>query len=210
VRIVIILPLIVVSSALSRGTANNNKQHSHNNHLHRPLLSLTSYAHVSAVEAGIRIGETKHKGLGAFTLHPIAAGAVVGEYKGEILTLSQVKARYWNEQKKKTADRRWIKSRKKRNQGTSGDYLFDMSDDLYIDGEDADLSSWCRFMNHATCGTMACNVETRHCTQQAEILLENNNEKTIIHKEPRLWFVAIRDIEVGEELSYDYGDFYWD
>jgi SET domain-containing protein len=28
--------------------------------------------------------------------------------------------------------------------------------------------------------------------------------------QPRLWFVAIRDIEQGEELSYDYGDSYWD
>ena len=26
---------------------------------------------------------------------------------------------------------------------------------------------------------------------------------------PRVWFVAIRDIEVGEELLYDYGDEYW-
>jgi SET domain-containing protein len=28
--------------------------------------------------------------------------------------------------------------------------------------------------------------------------------------QPRLWFVAMRDIESGEELSYDYGDSYWD
>jgi SET domain-containing protein len=25
-----------------------------------------------------------------------------------------------------------------------------------------------------------------------------------------LWFVALRDIQAGEELSYDYGDEYWD
>jgi SET domain-containing protein len=28
---------------------------------------------------------------------------------------------------------------------------------------------------------------------------------------PTFWFVALRDIQAGEEMSYDYGDqYYWD
>jgi SET domain-containing protein len=190
-----LLPL-ASSLILGNNNVNNNNQ--------RPVLSVSSFAYRSASEAGnIFIGETKDKGLGAFTLAPILNGTNVGAYEGELLTRPQVEARYWSTRKCKVEDRRWIKSRKQRNQGISGDYLFDMDSDLYIDGEDADKSSWCRFMNHASKSkTNACNVETR-CTR-----LMMGDEGEIL--QPRLWFVAIRDIEQGEELSYDYGDSYWD
>jgi SET domain-containing protein len=190
-----LLPLGLASSLILGNNVNNNNQ--------RPVLSPSSFAYRSASEGNIRIGVTKHKGLGAFTLAPILNGTNVGTYEGEILTRPQVEARYWSTRKCKVDDRRWIKSRKQRNQGISGDYLFDMDNDLYIDGEDADKSSWCRFMNHASKSkTNACNVETR-CTR-----LMMGDEGEIL--QPRLWFVAIRDIEQGEELSYDYGDSYWD
>ena len=84
--------------------------------------------------------------------------------------------------------------------------MFDMNNDLFIDGEDGDKSSWCRFMNHAIGDTPACNVETRH-TGRLEVLQENGET---VYQDPKLWFVAIRDIESGEELSYDYGDCYWE
>jgi SET domain-containing protein len=190
-----LLPL-AFSLALGNNINNNNQ---------RPVLSVSSYAYRSASEAGnIRIGDTTHKGLGAFALAPILNGTNVGAYEGEYLTRSHVEARYWFTRKCKVDDRRWIKSRKQRNQGISGDYLFDMGNDLYIDGEDADKSSWCRFMNHAAkSDTSACNVETR-CTR---LTIGDGGEMVL---QPRLWFVAIRDIEYGEELSYDYGDSYWD
>jgi SET domain-containing protein len=175
-----------------------------NDNNQRPVLSLSSFAYRSAIEAGnIRIGDTHNKGLGAFALAPIFNGTNVGTYEGEILTRPEVEARYWSTRKCKVDDRRWIKSRKQRNQGISGDYLFDMDNDLYIDGEDADKSSWCRFLNHAAkSNTKACNLETR-CTR---LTMGDGGEVV----QPRLWFVAIRDIEQGEELSYDYGDSYWD
>jgi SET domain-containing protein len=189
-----LLPL--ASSLILGNNVNSNNQ--------RPVLSLSSFAYLSASDAGIiRIGDTKHKGLGAFALGPILNGTNVGAYEGELLTRPQVEARYWSTRKCKVDDRRWIKSRKQRNQGISGDYLFDMDNDLYIDGEDADKSSWCRFMNHASKSkTNACNVETR-CTR---LMMGDGGEIV----QPSLWFVAIRDIQQGEELSYDYGDSYWD
>jgi SET domain-containing protein len=190
-----LLPLLASSLILDNNVNNNNQ---------RPVLSLSSFAYRSAIEAGnIRIGNTQNKGLGAFALAPILNGTNVGAYEGEILTRPQVEARYWNIRKCKVDDRRWIKSRKQRNQGISGDYLFDMDNDLFIDAEDADKSSWCRFINHATTSdTNACNVETR-CTR---LMLGDVGGKVL---QPRLWFVAIRDIECGEELSYDYGGSFW-
>jgi hypothetical protein len=63
-----------------------------------------------------------------------------------LTSVKEVEARYWNKRKRNTMDRRWVESRSKCCQGLSGDYLFDMGDNLYIDGEDADVSSWCRFI----------------------------------------------------------------
>lgn len=168
----------------------------------RPILSKACFAHQNAVENGISIEETEKKGLGAFAGSNMLAGAWVGEYQGEILTEKEVDARYWEKRKKVYADRQWIKSRTKRQQGITGDYLFEMGDKLYLDGEDADVSSWCRFMNHApeNCNSGLCNVETRFSRQTKD------GNKIV---QPKLWFLALRDIQAGEELLYDYGDSYW-
>lgn len=169
----------------------------------RPIHSLASFAHISAKDAGnVRIDDTQsEKGLGVYTISIIQSGSRVGDYIGESLTLPQVQARYWNKRKTRAADRRWLKSRKQRNMGISGDYLFDMGDDLFIDGEDADRSGWCRFINHASEKTKKCNLEAR-CTR------ETWNGKEFV--KPKLWFIASRDIGCGEELCYDYGDSFWD
>ena len=90
------------------------------------------------------------KGMGAYSTVPITKGTTLGEYTGEILSRRDVEARYWGTRKQTKSDRKWRNSRRRRNQGLSGDYLFDMGNDIFIDGEDADVSSWCRFANHAT------------------------------------------------------------
>jgi hypothetical protein len=172
----------------------------------RPDLCETSFALCSARDNGVRIQDTTGgKGLGAFAGTMVLSGAWVGEYAGEILSKAEVEARYWAKRRPKVADRKWLKSRKARNQGLSGDYLFDMGDELYIDGEDADCTTWCRFMNHASGESngetnRACNVETRSTRQIWD------GEKIV---QPRLWCVALRDIELGEEMCYDYGGEYW-
>lgn len=167
------------------------------------------------------------------------SGCWIGEYKGELHTRTEVESRYqWetktnsrkNHNKKsntKVDVRRWRKSRKNRHQGLSGDYLFDMGDGLFLDGEDTDVSSWCRFMNHAPetvslssgngngdenngndvddatrINNSRCNVETK-CSR---LSYEEDGTRVL----PVLWFVARRDILSGEELLYDYGDSYWE
>ena len=168
----------------------------------RPPLNPTCVSLVSASQDHIRILDSPGKGYGAYSAIRIPSGAWVGEYIGEVLEVEQVKSRYWNTIETTTntmKDREeWIHSRIHRNQGFSGDYLFDVGDDLYIDGEDTDVSNWCRFINHAE--DDECNLETR-CSRQ----IWNGNEMV----PPRLWFVARRDIAQGEELLFDYGDRYW-
>lgn len=163
----------------------------------RPFISPNSFSHTSGLSDGIEILSAPGKGLGAFTVGSVASGAVVGEYLGEFLTRNEVEARYWGLKRRNKHDRRWSKSRKKRNQGVSGDYLFDMGSNHFVDGEDADISSWCRFANHADPKDCGCNVETRARRSYSD------------PSSPRIFFVALRDIAAGEEICYDYGEEYW-
>lgn len=145
------------------------------------------------------------KGMGAFSTATIAKGATLGEYTGEILTRREVEARYWGMRKENKHDRKWRKSRCRRRQGISGDYLFDIGNDLFIDGEDADVSSWCRFANHANelndVGEKddACNVEVRR-----RLSWDEEEQQQL-----GLFFVALREITPGTEICYDYGEEYW-
>ena len=57
----------------------------------------------------------------------------------------------------------------------------------FIDAENPDRSSWCRYINHAGSEEAACNVDS----------LVNRSAALV-------WFVARRDIAAGEELCFDY------
>jgi len=239
IGILVFLFLNTTTPLVAALAATNNAKVKVNHDKHgRPILSSQCHAMVDATMNGIVIRDTKTiKGFGAFTTSTILEGAWIGEYAGELLTKREVETRYWNDEssdrdedtssnnadgnkkkkkKAKISDRRWIKSRKERNQGLTGDYLFDMGDDLFLDAEDSDWSSWCRFMNHAPevilkgdkAGreNLECNVETKF-TSQSVMTDDLSGHKTIM--QPRLWFIARRDIENGEELLYDYGDSYW-
>ena len=179
----------------------------------RPYIPATSFAHKSAINDGINILPAPNgKGMGAFANITISKGDVVGEYIGEILTRREVESRYWGLRKVNKHDRKWSNSRKRRDQGISGDYIFDMGNDSYIDGEDADCSSWCRFANHADPETTAnaCNVEARARagSYTAERFVGAGGEPG--EEERHLYFIALMDIGHGIEICYDYGEEYWD
>eukprot|EP00985_Skeletonema_marinoi_P011016 scaffold5188_cov122-Skeletonema_marinoi.AAC.2 len=172
----------------------------------RPIIPFNSFAHQSSSRDGFEIQPAPGgKGMGAFSTVIIAKGATLGEYTGEVLTRKEVEARYWGTRKENKHDRKWRKSRCQRKQGISGDYLFDMGNDLFIDGEDADVSSWCRFANHADElndegeDDVACNVEVRR-----RLSWDEDEQQQL-----RLFLVALREIEPGTEICYDYGGEYW-
>mmetsp|Transcript_17518 Transcript_17518/g.27750 ORF Transcript_17518/g.27750 Transcript_17518/m.27750 type:complete len:254 (-) Transcript_17518:270-1031(-) len=212
----------------SRGTS-SNKNNFFPSASRRPIIPSDSFAHLSALKDRIQILPTLDgKGMGAFTTVPIVEGAVLGEYFGESLTRREVEARYWGIRKESKHDRKWRTSRKRRNQGMSGDYLFDMGSDVFIDGEDADVSSWCRFANHASLNDEpgACNVEARSLThdcggvdgqgfEEKSVVVDKKDglkDEVVVgeNRQARLFFFALRDIDIGEEICYDYGLEYWE
>lgn len=147
-----------------------------------------------------------NKGLGVITTIPISKGEFIGEYKGEVFTEQVKDRRYLSSQTKTAEDDEWIQSRVERGQSLTGCYVygitipptksnnFQTNQRIYVDAEDEYKSLWTRFLNHASPPKNNCNPKS---------VAESYNG------EPRVWFVASRDIEVGEELCFDYGDDYW-
>jgi SET domain-containing protein len=167
----------------------------------RPTLSTKSLAHRSAHTAAcgrvdIRVASIE-KGLGAFATCDIPFGAYIGEYSGELLTKKQVQGRYWGKREPDDDDLAWLQSRRDRSQGITGNYVLEMKHGSFVDLEDADCSTWCRFMNHASTDTPQCNVKVfDQLTIDGDVLIC-----------PK--FFAIRDIKIGEELSWDYGPLFF-
>jgi len=163
----------------------------------RPELSKDSYAHRSAIECSAGSIDVKiaseEKGLGAFATEIIPFGTLLGHYNGECFALNEVRARFWNKATKTEEDLLWEQSRKDRDQGITGHFLFELPNGSFVDAEDAEKSSWIRFMNHADKETDGCNVGAFIKTS-----FEDDDQKF-----PLMY--AISDIQVGEELCWDYG-----
>jgi len=143
-------------------------------------------------EVGIRIAPSQGKGLGAYACRHFEEGTIVGDYTGESLTARDIAARYdrsvaWN-----IEDHLWALSREERGVSTTGRYIYRIEEDLYIDAEDPAVASWARFINHS----------------REPNLIGKSLAKSYTGK-PRVWFVARRAIEPGDELTWDYGDDYW-
>ena len=145
------------------------------------------------------------KGLGVIALKPIAQGEFVGEYKGEVMSKEVKDRRYLPslQDEQTEEDREWIQSRLDRDQTLTGCYLYGIDDipptnngqiasRIYVDAEDEYHSLWTRFINHAS-------------------LPFTNVHPKIIHDDgnPRVCFLANRNIKEGEEICIDYGDDYW-
>ena len=71
---------------------------------------------------------------------------------------------------------------------TTGDYSFRLSSGFVIDAQDANHSSWTRYINHSR--------RRQNCVPYSA-------------DELFVFFIASRDIRVGSEVLFDYGDEYW-
>lgn len=146
--------------------------------------------------------EIPGKGTGVITTIPIPQNTAVGDYTGEMLTQDEKDQRYLPslEPMRTQVDLAWIQSRIDRAQTVTGDYVYavtvpDGKPPIYIDSEDEDVGGWTRFVNHSS-DPEGCNLVPKSVHESWDGM-------------PRVWFVAKRDIEAGEELCFDYGDGYW-
>ena len=149
------------------------------------------------------------KGIGVITDAPIVKGAVVGDYKGEVMTLEEKDRRYLQSlaHLRTPEDYEWQQSRMDRGQTVTGTYLYGIAiphprhgiakpkGHIYVDAEDEYTGSlWTRFINHASPPDDNLKPQSLHVGWDGN---------------PRVWFTAKRDIEAGEELTFDYGEDYW-
>ena len=139
----------------------------------------------SGPDHGVRIAASPGKGMGAFATRSFHTRDTVGDYIGEALTLAQHDARY-GDAAMSPDDEVWLRSREERGVSATGDYVVRVHDDLFIDAEDADVSSWCRFINHDSSPNLALKVLPKG-----------------IDGKPRVWFVCQRPVEIGDELCFD-------
>ena len=149
----------------------------------------------------LRLEAIPGKGLGVITNVPIPCNTIVGDYVGEVISTPVKDRRYLPSQEhlQDMVDLAWKTSRQARGQTISGDYLYAVTmpggaEPIYMDAEDEYESLWTRFINHASPPNNNLTPKSIH---------ESYDGK------PRVWFVANRDIAVGEELCFDYGDDYW-
>ena len=191
-----ILPLVASLSSLSAGSATSSTLLEAS----RARLPPDCLAHQSAVQTGfVAIRQASAaKGLGAFATQDIKFGDYIGQYFGEIMTRKEVTNRYFDKTAvQDDADQRWKQDRIDRNQGVTGNYVFEMKNGSFVCAEDGDRSGWCRFMNHAEEDSHLCNVRAfDKLTVEGEWLVYPQ-------------FFATRDIEKGEELCYCYGEHFF-
>jgi hypothetical protein len=210
-------PIIGASSAYLANigsTTNNNENTNNSDHSGHATSSESSESSSSSLESikpmitparqslpdHFRLEEIPGKGFGIITKVFIPKFTVVGDYKGEVMTAEEKDRRYLQSYShlRQPIDEEWKQSRIDKGQTITGSYLFGVAvpngADIYVDAEDEYYSLWTRFLNHAP------------------LPFSNVNPKSLhegIDGKPRVWFVSIRDIEIGEEICFDYGDDYW-
>lgn len=146
----------------------------------------------------LRLEAIPGKGLGVITNVKIERGSVVGDYQGEVMTLEEKDRRYLDScaHLREPADEEWRALRIERGQGLTGTYLYGIvvpgASHIFMDAEDEYCSLWTRFLNHSS----DANVQPKSIHESWD-------------GKPRVWFIALRDIEEGEEICFDYGDDYW-
>mmetsp|Transcript_13579 Transcript_13579/g.26984 ORF Transcript_13579/g.26984 Transcript_13579/m.26984 type:complete len:176 (+) Transcript_13579:213-740(+) len=142
-----------------------------------------------------RIADVPGKGRGVVATEDLKQHTVVGDYVGEHLTEKEKDRRYLAsyQHERTKEDIAWLESREERGQTATGDYLFGVTGvDVFIDAEDEERSNWTRFLNH-----------------DSDPNLRVKSLPSAIDGNPRVFFVASRDISKDEELCFSYGDDYW-
>lgn len=148
------------------------------------------------------------KGLGAFAEKKLSAGLELGEYRGEVLTMAEYFFRYEGASGYEEANRRaqWMQDRTARGIGISGQYVLMAGTSattgkaLLLDAEDVGFASWTRFINHSERDP---NLEMLLPTEPIEELEDDKEGATVT---PLVRLLARRDIEPGEELTFNYGE----
>lgn len=133
----------------------------------------------------IRYSTIKNANLGIFCKKKIEKGTFLGNYTGKILNPNDS----INDPNNHSA------------------YCFNATLDgtnVIIDALDMDHSNWTRFMN-CSYNKLVENVLVLQCNN-TEIYTNQNNEQISLNGV--IVFFAARDIEIGEELMYDYGKEY--
>lgn len=147
----------------------------------------------------VYIAPSPGKGKGAFAARKLALGTELGDYRGEVISLDGLHARYGEPRDEDVRwHRAWRAERERRHVGVTGKYVYSAgaspsSDRLrFVDAEDPALSNWTRFINHSRRG----NVD--------DIIDWSDDDEPIVR------FVVREDIHPGEEICFDYGDSFFD
>lgn len=168
------------------------------------------------VACGVEVRACKDmaKGKGAFATRVLLKGSTVGVYLGEPLTQRQYELRHFCGDTLDAAEETHLQRRSERLEAivegapmggvnNHGAYVFQLfpsqarsrgARTTFLDAEDPNLSSWCRYINCAPAASAECNLKCRMSAHRALV-----------------WFEASRDIAVGEELHFDYdnGGAHW-
>ena len=191
------------SSSVSSTSLTTTPSTSPNNHDHDADTVPMDTPARQSLPSHLCLRQIEGKGLGVISLKPIAKGETVGEYNGEVMMGEVKDRRYLSSLKDQQTDedRQWIQSRLDRGQTLTGCYLFGITlppsyDDsrIYVDAEDEYESLWTRFINHASLPYSNVHPKSIHESYDGN---------------PRVWFIANRDILEGDEICFDYGDDYW-
>ena len=153
---------------------------------------ISSQMNDGSMQAGVRFLEevvdsietrsSPPKGQGVFATRTIPKGTFLCRYMGELLTNDEQEERY-------PFDDDWP------------EYCLRISPDLCIDGVNS--CHWSRFVNHHE----HPNVEVRiHGLKRSGSDSDSDSDS---ENEPFAYFQSIRTIDVGEELSFDYGPVYF-
>ena len=148
------------------------------------------------------------KGMGAFAAQPLAPGLEIGRYSGEVLTLGEMITRYGGggdtdspfEFDAANEQAQWVAERAARGVGVTGTYLFNAGvcpisrKTVLVDAEDPQVANFTRYINHS--------VHKANLIVTYEVLPTAEDGPG----EPLIRFLTDRQIMVGEELLFDYGD----